>query len=209
MRKLQPRLAATRRACLTAFEKPFFKSVLSRDVALGVKRTRHQFTPAMPGQKIVDRAVAGRMPDRLFIGRLEIVDVQHLARPSGVGKAGEQSFFLGQRHVLALAAADWLRLERLDPTTVIGHVGAIHGAQRNTHCLRDCRLRHSALAQQHHLNALTLRRRNFLPVQRCFQFPDLSSGPEDFHLRALPEPYVNLSIHTAPVVRPFSRHSCQ
>jgi len=30
-----------------------------------------------------------------------------------------------------------------------------------------------------------------------------SSGPEDFHLRALPEPYVNLSIHTAPVVRPF------
>src|SRR5271157_4020779 len=26
-----------------------------------------------------------------------------------------------------------------------------------------------------------------------------SSGPEDFHLRALPEPYVNLSIHTAPV----------
>jgi len=26
----------------------------------------------------------------------------------------------------------------------------------------------------------------------------LSSGPEDFHLRALPEPYVNLSIHTAP-----------
>jgi len=31
----------------------------------------------------------------------------------------------------------------------------------------------------------------------------VSSGPEDFHLRALPEPYVNLSIHTAPVVRPF------
>jgi len=31
----------------------------------------------------------------------------------------------------------------------------------------------------------------------------MSSGPEDFHLRALPEPYVNLSIHTAPVVRPF------
>jgi hypothetical protein len=31
----------------------------------------------------------------------------------------------------------------------------------------------------------------------------MSSGPEDFHLRALPEPYVNLSIHTAPVVRPL------
>jgi hypothetical protein len=30
-----------------------------------------------------------------------------------------------------------------------------------------------------------------------------SSGPEDFHLGALPEPDVNLSIHPAPVVRPF------
>jgi hypothetical protein len=29
----------------------------------------------------------------------------------------------------------------------------------------------------------------------------LSSGPKDFHLRALPEPYVNLSVHTAPVAR--------
>src|ERR1700682_1241047 len=37
----------------------------------------------------------------------------------------------------------------------------------------------------------------------------LSSGPEDFHLRALPEPYVNLSIHTAPIVRPFPWHSDQ
>jgi len=36
-----------------------------------------------------------------------------------------------------------------------------------------------------------------------------SSGPEDFHLRALPEPYVNLSIHTAPIVRPFPWHSDQ
>ena len=31
----------------------------------------------------------------------------------------------------------------------------------------------------------------------------LSSRPEDSHLRALPDPYVNLSIHTAPDVRPF------
>jgi hypothetical protein len=30
-----------------------------------------------------------------------------------------------------------------------------------------------------------------------------SSRPEDSHLRALPEPDVNLSIHTAPDVRPF------
>jgi hypothetical protein len=51
-------------------------------------------------------------------------------------------------------------------------LGAVYGAQRNTNCIRDRGLRHSALAQQHHLNALTLRRRDFSP-QRCFQFPDL------------------------------------
>src|SRR5438132_9228975 len=37
----------------------------------------------------------------------------------------------------------------------------------------------------------------------------LSSRQEDSHLRALPDPYVNLSIHTAPDVRPFPWHSCQ
>jgi CheY-like chemotaxis protein len=37
----------------------------------------------------------------------------------------------------------------------------------------------------------------------------LSSGPGDFHLRALPEPYVNLSIHTAPIVQPLPWHSDQ
>ena len=31
----------------------------------------------------------------------------------------------------------------------------------------------------------------------------LSSRPEESHLRSLPEPYVNLSIHTAPDVRPL------
>jgi hypothetical protein len=38
---------------------------------------------AMPGQEIVDLAVAGLMPDRLFVGRLEIMDVQQLAGTSG------------------------------------------------------------------------------------------------------------------------------
>ena len=33
--------------------------------------------------------------------------------------------------------------------------------------------------------------------------PSLSSRAEEFHLRALPEPCVNLSIHTAPDVRPL------
>ena len=33
-------------------ESHFFKSVLSCDVTSGVKRTRHQLAPAVPGQKI-------------------------------------------------------------------------------------------------------------------------------------------------------------
>jgi len=33
--------------------------------------------------------------------------------------------------------------------------------------------------------------------------PYMSSRAEELHLRALPEPYVNLSIHTAPDVRPL------
>jgi hypothetical protein len=86
MRKRRPRLAAARRAFLTALGNPFFKGVLSRDVAFGMKRTRHQLAPAVPDQKIVDRTVAGLVPDGLLVGRLEIVDVQHFARPGGLGK---------------------------------------------------------------------------------------------------------------------------
>src|SRR5258708_39242737 len=43
------------------------------------------------------------------------------------------------------------------------------------------------------------------PVARLTRSASLfmSSRPEEFHLQALPEPYVNLSIHTAPDVRPF------
>ena len=36
-----------------------------------------------------------------------------------------------------------------------------------------------------------------------------SSCPEESHPRALPDPCVNLSIHTAPDARPFPWHSCQ
>src|SRR6266404_3386964 len=88
IRKRRPRLAAARRAFLTALGKPFFfKRVLSRDVAFGMKRTRHQLAPAMPSQKIINCAVAGVVPDGFLICRLEIVDVQHLAGPGGFGKA--------------------------------------------------------------------------------------------------------------------------
>src|SRR5262249_29625258 len=132
----------------------------------------------MPGLKIVDGGVSGFMAERLFLWPLEIVDVQHLARTGGFGKARQQTLSRRKRHVLALAPADRFRLERLDPAAVIGHVRAVHGAQRNAHRLRDRGLRHSALAQQHHLDALALRRRDF-PSQRCFQLPDLLLGALD------------------------------
>src|SRR5271156_1043223 len=108
IRNRRPRLAAARLAFLNSMWKAvFFKSVPSRDVALGVKRTRHQLAPAVPGQNIIDRAVAGFEPDGLFVGRLEIVDVQHFAGSGGLGKAHQQGLFLGLRHVLALASAAW------------------------------------------------------------------------------------------------------
>jgi hypothetical protein len=37
----------------------------------------------------------------------------------------------------------------------------------------------------------------------------LSSRPGDFHPQALPKPCMNLSIHTAPDVRPLPWHSTQ
>jgi hypothetical protein len=98
----------------------------------------------------------GLVPDGLFVGHLKIVDVQQLARPSGFSKARQQGLFLSQGHLLALATAAWLASQRLEPAVVIGHVGPVHRAQRHSHRFRDHRLRHSALAQQHHLDTLTL-----------------------------------------------------
>src|ERR1700757_3032418 len=137
-----------------------------------MKRTRHQFAPAMPAQKVIDRAVAGSVPDGLLIGHLEIMDVQHLSGPGGLGEARQQGLLLGHRHVLALASAARLGLERLDPAVVIGHVRPVHRAQRDTHGRCNRRLRHPALAQQYHLDALTLHGGNF-PAQRRLQLPGL------------------------------------
>jgi hypothetical protein len=100
-------------------ESRFFKSILRREVALGMKRTRHQLAPAVPMQEVVDRAVAGRMPDRFLVARLEIMDVQHLAGAGCFGKAREQGLFFRQRHVLVLAPAIRLGLERLEAGCVI------------------------------------------------------------------------------------------
>jgi len=55
---------------------------------------------------------------------------------------------------------------------------AVHRAQRHAQALRNLRLRHSAFAQQHHLNALTLDRR-YLPAQRLFQLPHLGFAAFD------------------------------
>src|SRR5215472_1304676 len=38
--------------------------------------------------------------------------------------------------------------------------------------------------------------------------PPMSSRPEEFHLRALPEPCMTLSSHTAPDVRPLLERLC-
>src|SRR5438128_3455043 len=129
-------------------------------------------------QEVVDRAVAGRMPDRFLVARLEIMDVQHLAGAGCFGKAREQGLFFRQRHVLVLAPAIRLGLERLEAALVIGHVRAVHRAQRYAHRSRNRRLRHPALTQQHHLDALALRDR-YLPPQRSFQPPHLGFAAFD------------------------------
>ena len=50
---------------------------------------------------------------------------------------------------------------------------------------------------------------NRIPDDVRARIVTLSSRPEESHPRALPDPCVNLSIHTAPDVRPFPWHSCQ
>jgi Arm DNA-binding domain len=47
---------------------------------------------------------------------------------------------------------------------------------------------------------------DFALTRRLFNW---SSRPEESHPRVLPDPCVNLSIHTAPDARPFPWHSCQ
>src|SRR5262249_14913578 len=65
-----------------------------------------------------------------------------------------------------------------DPAVVIGHVRPVHRAQRDTHGRCNRRLRHPALAQQYHLDALTLHGGNF-PAQRRLQLPDLGLAAFD------------------------------
>jgi hypothetical protein len=53
--------------------------------------------PIVALQNIINRAVACRLPDRLFIRCFQTLDVQYLSGPGGFGKVIEQSLFLGQR----------------------------------------------------------------------------------------------------------------
>src|SRR5262249_36363606 len=152
----------------------FFERILGCNVAFGMKRTRHQLAPAMPGEEIVNRAIAGRMADRLLMGVLEIVNVQQFARPGRIGKARQQRLLLGNRHVLTLSSAARLRLESFDAALVISHVRAIDRAQRTPHRRRNWRLRQALLAQQHHPEALALLFRDVLPTQRLFEPPNLA-----------------------------------
>src|SRR5262245_57150110 len=158
-----------------------------------MKRAWHQLPPAVSVQQVVDRAVAGDMPDRFLVGRLEIMNVQHLAGAGRFGKTREQGLFFEQRHVLVVASAIRLGLERLDAAVVISHVRAVHRTQRHAHCSRNRRLRHPTLTQQHHLDALA-RCGRYLPPQRSFQpshlgfaafdhlFPPESDGPSESQL---------------------------
>jgi len=50
------------------FRKPFFKAICARYPGQD-NRARHQLAPVVAVQKILDRAVAGRVPDGLFIRR--------------------------------------------------------------------------------------------------------------------------------------------
>src|SRR5258708_27521327 len=133
MRSRRRRRAAARRALLTASGKPFFKSILRRQVALGMERTRHQFAPAVPVQEVIDRAVAGRMPDRFLVGCLEIVDVQHLAGARRFGKTREHGVLFGQRHVFVLSPPIRLCLAGFDTPLVVGPVPTVHPAHPPPH----------------------------------------------------------------------------
>src|ERR1700704_323438 len=63
--KHDPQVTASPGGSPLGFPHSIWKAIflkLSRDVALGVKRTRHQLAPAVPGQKIIDCALAGSCP---------------------------------------------------------------------------------------------------------------------------------------------------
>ena len=126
----------------------------------------------MATEQIINRAVAGRVADRLLIGVLEVVDVEQFASTGGCGKARQQRLLLRYGDVLALASAARLRLEGFDAALVIGHMGAVDRAERNPHRRGNGRLHQALFAQQYHADALALQL-GYFPVQCRFQLPNL------------------------------------
>ena len=116
-------------------ESRFFKGVLRGKVALRMKRTRHQLAPVVPVQEILALCCRSSVPPLVFhkvlLGTQPVVQ-RHPAGASSFGKTRQQGLFLGQGHVLALASAIRLRLQRLDAVVIIGHLCTVHCA-RATH----------------------------------------------------------------------------
>ena len=95
--------------------------------------------------------------------------------PAALAKRASKAFSSSKVMFSRLRPPLGLGLSASSPYVVVGHVRPVHRAQRHAHCRGNQRLRHPALAQQHHLDALTLLGRYF-PSQCCFQPPDLASG---------------------------------
>src|SRR5215468_9015466 len=146
----------------------FFKVFLRLQIAVRMKRTRHQLAPVMTGQKIVDRAVACWMPDRFFIGCFQVVNIQELSGACRFRKLLEKSLFLFQRHIFSYSTAARLWFQRVDPTIVVGHMRSIDCAQRYTRQFANLRLGFPIFPQQYHLDTLSNNRVG-LALQRLFQ----------------------------------------
>src|SRR5215475_11748011 len=146
----------------------FFKVFLRLQIPVRMKRTRHQLAPVMAGQKIVDRAVACWVPDRLFIGCFHVVNIQELSGACRFGKLLEKSLLLFQRHIFSYSTAARLGFQRVDPTIVVGHMRSIDRAQRYTRQFANLRLGFPIFPQQYHLDTLSNDRVG-LALQRLLQ----------------------------------------
>src|SRR6516165_7059875 len=168
IRNGRPRADARRRALVTSARNLFFKVFLRLQIPVRMKRTRHQLAPVMAGQKIVDRAVACWVPNRLFIGCFQVVNIQELSGACRFRKLLEKSLFLFQRHIFSYSTATRLWFQRVDPTIVVGHMRSIDRAQRYTRQFANLRLGFPIFPQQYHLDTLSNDRVG-LALQRLLQ----------------------------------------
>ena len=165
IRSCRLRPAAARRAFLTASGKPFFfKSILRCNVTLGVKRTRHQLAPAVPGA--ADYRLCAALvscPDRLFVGRLEIVDVQTFPRLLLPWQnAPARPFLLPSKSCSRVLRPPFgFGLSAFIPPFSYAMCARLTVLSAHAQRRRNHWLRHLALTQQNHLDALTLLRRYY------------------------------------------------